>query len=208
MNFSDIDYRGKVAGTAGGLLIEALQMMILALAVSVVSYLFFAIPNQVDGVSMFPNLHDGEVLLTNKFIQIAGGAQGILREYDYQRGDIVVFQKPGMDDLVKRIIAGPGDRVKIENEKIYVNDKLLIEDYLPAGTATVPGPFLLEGIEKRVPSDSVFVLGDNRMNSKDSRTVEVGFVERKYIKGSPFMRVFPLNRFGVLERGKYKEVAP
>ncbi len=206
MRFDEFNYDENIGGRSGGLLLEALQTIVFALAVSVVIYLFFAIPNQVDGLSMFPNLRDKEILLTNKFLQITGGTDGVFKSYDYQRGDMVVFQQPGRPDLVKRLIAGPGDKIKIENNKIYVNSKALIEEYLPSTVVTEPGPFLPNGVEKRIPEGNYFVMGDNRTNSKDSRTNDVGFVERRYLKGSPFLRLFPLDRFGQLDRGKYREV--
>ncbi len=191
---------------SGGMLIEVLQTVVFALAVSVVVYLFFAIPNQVEGQSMDPNLGDSQILLTNKFIQIIGGSQGVVSGYDYQRGDIVVFQQPGKPDLVKRIIGMPGERVKIKDGRVIVNGNVLIEEYLPSNRRTEPGTFLPNGVEKRIPDDSYFVMGDNRGNSKDSRFSEVGFINRRYLKGSPFIRVFPMNDFGILPRGSYKEV--
>jgi signal peptidase I len=195
-------YNTKVGPKAGGLLIDALQTIVFALGLSVVIYLFLAIPNQVDGLSMMPNLHNGEILITNKFIQIAGGPGKLFPGYDYQRGDIVVFQQPNRPDLVKRIVGLPGDRIKIEGGRVFINGKVLAEDYLPAGRRTDPGDFVTEGVEKRVPEGHYFLMGDNRGNSKDSRTSEVGFVRREYIKGSPFLRVLPVQTLGLLTRGE------
>lgn len=191
----------------GGLLIDSLQTIVFALACSVVIYLFFAIPNQVDGLSMQPTLENSEILLTNKFIQIAGGEGKLLPSYDYGRGDVVVFQQPGRPDLVKRIIGMPGERVKVEDGKVYINGKVMVEDYLPAGRRTNAGDFLPEGQEKRVPEGSYFLMGDNRGNSKDSRYTDVGFVDRQYLKGSPFLRISPLTRFGLMGRGESKFIS-
>lgn len=188
----------------GGLLIDALQTIVFALAISVVIYLFFAIPNQVDGQSMQPNLDNAEVLLTNKFIQIAGSKNGLIKSYDYQRGDIVVFQEPYRPDLVKRIVGMPDDQVMIKDGKVYINGQVLVEEYLPPGRRTSAGSFLPEAAEKRIPDGYYMLLGDNRGNSKDSRDAEVGFVKREYIKGAPFIRLFPINKFGILQRGTYK----
>ena len=185
----------------GGLLVEALNTLVFALSISIIVYLFFAIPNQVQGSSMYPFLENNEVLLTNKFIQIAGGEESVLSQYNYQRGDLIVFQLPDQPDLVKRIIGLPGEQVKIRDGRVIVNGEVLVEDYLPAGRRTNPGAFISENTEKTVPKDSYFVLGDNRSNSKDSRTIEVGFVPRKYMKGSPFIRVYPLEKFNFLSPG-------
>jgi signal peptidase I len=182
----------------GGLLVEALNTLVFALAVSIVVYLFFAIPNQVQGSSMYPFLDDDQVLLTNKFIQLTGGESGVIPDYNYRRGDLIVFQQPGKPDLVKRIIGLPGEKVKIRDGRVIVDGQVLVEDYLPPGRRTEAGPFIQENQAKTVPEGSYFVLGDNRSNSRDSRTLEVGFVDREYMKGSPFLRVYPLEEFGLL----------
>lgn len=199
-------YEISTKAKAGGLLIEALQTVLFALALSIVVYLFFAIPNKVEGESMFPYLEDDDILLTNKFIQISGGEGNLFSDYDYQRGDLVVFQKPEAPDLVKRIIAVPGDRIRIEDGQVILNDNVLIEEYLPDGRRTAPGDFMENGVEREVPENEFFVMGDNRSNSRDSRTSSVGFVRREYIKGTPFLRVLPLNRFGLLNAGTVKQI--
>jgi signal peptidase I len=200
------DYNYDTTPKTGGLLIESLQIVIFALALSVVVYLFFAIPNQVDGLSMYPNLHDNDVVLTNKFIQIVGGKGHLFKGYDYNRGDIVVFKQPNRPDLVKRVIGLPGEKIRLEGGRIYINDQVLIEEYLASDLTTDSGAFLTEGKEKTIPPDSYVVFGDNRGNSRDSRTLEVSFVKREHIKGTPFIRIYPLSGFGLLRQGKYKLV--
>jgi signal peptidase I len=201
-----LDYNTNIQPKTGGLLIDTLQTIIFALAISIVMYLFIATPNQVDGLSMYPNLHNNDILLTNKFIQIAGGEGHIFKGYDYKRGDMVVFQEPNRPDLVKRIIGLPGETIKVEGGRIFLNDEVLVEEYIPADVPTEAGQFLAEGKEKTIPPGSYAVFGDNRTNSKDSRTLEVAFVKREYLKGSPFLRIFPLSDFGLLRTGKYKLV--
>lgn len=188
----------------GGLLVESLQVIIYALAMSVVIYLFIAIPNQVEGLSMHPNLDSGDILLTNKFIQIGGGKENLIESYDYERGDMVVFKQPNRPDLVKRIVGMPGESFKIENGRVYIDGQVLIEDYLPEDVATEPGRFLQEGREKTIPPDSYVVLGDNRSNSRDSRTLEVGFVKREHFKGRPFLRILPLDNASLIRTGEYR----
>lgn len=187
-----------------GSLIDILQTVIFALAISIFVYLFLAIPNQVQGLSMYPTLDDSEILLTNKFIQISGGEGRIFSDYNYQRGDMVVFQQPGRADLVKRIIGLPGERIMLREGSVIIDDQVLIEEYLPAGVRTNSGEFLPEGVEKLIPQSHYVVMGDNRSNSKDSRFQDVGFVAREHIKGSPFLRVSPLDKFGLLARGEYR----
>jgi len=204
--FAVKNYNTKTNPRVGGLLIDALQIVVFALAISVVVYLFVAIPNQVDGLSMYPNLHNQDILFTNKIIAMWGGPTGILKNYDYQRGDIVVFQEPSNPDLVKRVVGLPGESVKVSQGHVYINGKRLVEEYLGDEVVTSPGTFLAENEEKVVPVNSYFCLGDNRPNSKDSRNADVGFIKREYIKGSPFIRVFPFDRFGLMQRGKSEEI--
>lgn len=208
----DYYYQSTQGSKVSSLLLETLQTIIYALAISIILYLFFVIPNQVEGKSMYPTLNStsiNDVLLTNKFVQIAGGPGHLLPDYNYQRGDMVVFRLPSEDtDLVKRVIGLPGDRVKINDGRVIVNDEVLVEEYLPAGLRTEPytGGFFSEGLEKRVPENYYFVLGDNRKNSLDSRTTQVGFVSRELIKGTPFIRILPLDQFGLLSQGEIRAV--
>lgn len=185
--------------------VDIMQGLVIFLAVLVLIYLFFIIPSQVDGSSMFPNLVNDEILLTNRLVQIAGGPGKPLKSYDYQRGDIVVFRKDTMDtDLVKRVIGLPGESIKIEGGSFYINGHKLTENYIDTATyPTQPDTFLPEGVEKQIPADSYVLVGDNRPGSRDSRSADVGFVKRSEIKGAPFVRVYPLNKFSLLKRGKY-----
>lgn len=191
---------------AGGVIVDIMQTVIIALAICVFIYLFLFIPNQVDGQSMEPNFSHNELLLTNKVIQLIGDTSiGEKLSYDYKRGDVVIFQLPGHPDFIKRIVAEPGDTVKIEDNHPVINGKLIKEAYIPTTFKTVGGTFLEDGEELTVPSDSYFVMGDNREASKDSRANDVGFVERKYVKGKVFLRWWPLGDFGLIESGKYEE---
>ena len=183
-----------------------MQTIVIALAICVFIYIFLAIPNQVDGQSMEPNFHHNELLFTNKIIQIVGDKSiGKKLNYDYKRGDVIVFQLPGNPDFIKRIIAGPGDTIKVEGNHPVISGKVVYESYIPSTTLTEGGTFLEEGEEKTVPSDSYFVMGDNREASKDSRSSDVEFVARKYIKGKVFFRWWPLGRFGLIGSGEYEE---
>ncbi len=198
-------YNPKIEKGKGGIVIDFIQTIVIALAIVVVIYLFIAIPNQVDGESMMPNFHNNDLLLTNKIIQFVGNtAIGEKFDYNYKRGDVIIFQEPGKPDLIKRIIAIGGDTISIENGHPIVNGKVILEDYIHE--PTYGNSFLNEGETKRVPEDSFFVMGDNRDNSKDSRFTDVGFVGRKYIKGKVFLRYWPIKDFGIINRGTYKEI--
>ncbi|MFQ5493103.1 MAG: signal peptidase I [Candidatus Dojkabacteria bacterium] len=200
--------------TKGGFLIDMIQTVIIALTISVVIYLFIAIPNQIDGQSMEPNFHDQELLLTNKIIQWFGqspAAVSLGLAYDYDRGDVVIFTFNDTD-LIKRIVAVAGDSVRIEDNRVFVNDKQLDEKYIPTTTRTRSPfdtkAFIKEGETVTVPDDHFFMLGDNRENSKDSRFSEIGFVHRDMVKGRVFFRYWPLDKFGIIRRGEFAEIDP
>ena len=138
----------------------------------------------VDGPSMRPTLQSQERLVGNKFI------------YDFrdpEKGEILVFQYP-MDksrDFIKRVIATPGDTIEIKDSRVYVNDQLLTEDYILE-------PTLSEYPKATVPQGTLFVMGDNRNNSEDSRFADVGFVPYKLVKGKACLVFWPLDQFKTL----------
>ncbi|KXK25819.1 MAG: Signal peptidase I P [candidate division WS6 bacterium OLB20] len=193
--------------------VDIVQTVIIALLISVFIYMLIAIPNQVDGQSMEPNFQDQELLLTNKVIEWFGGSQvantlGV--DYNYRRGDVVIFNNKGTD-LIKRIIAVGGDTIRIEDNGVFVNGSELDEKYIPKTTRTrVPfqgQAFMEEGEELVVPEGHYFLMGDNRENSKDSRFAEVGFVPRSMLKGRVFFRYWPVAKFGIIRQGEYEELS-
>ena len=183
----------------------------IAVVFSFVLYLVFLVPSIVDGRSMEDNFHDNDLLFANKTIQWLGTTSfGQNFNYDYKRGDVVIFDLHG-ENLIKRIIAGPGDIVRISEGKVYVNGKLLQENYLPSNIYTDFAPteslqFIKDNEPLRVPEGSYFILGDNRDVSKDSRYNEVGFVARDQLKGKVFLRYWPITDFGFIGTGSYTEV--
>lgn len=215
MTDNTFNYKPALPKT-GSIIVDIIQTIVIALAITVVIYLFIATPHQVDGRSMEETFNDGELLLTNKIIQIIGDKSiGRSLNYDYKRGDVVIFQQEGKEDFIKRIIAAPGDTVRIENENVYVNGMFIRESYIPRTpefTTELPRDpdfrFLEEGEDITVPENSYFMLGDNRQNSQDSRYNTVGFVERSDIKGKVFIRYWPLGSFGLIPRGEYEEINP
>ena len=155
-----------------------------ALVLSFVITLFVK-PTLVSGESMHPTLENGDYLLINRIEPKLSGIE---------KGDIVVFKSNLIQDdgktrkdLVKRVIATEGDHIKIENSKVYVNDKLIEEPYIDDDIMT-------ETIDATVPKGKMFVMGDNRDNSLDSRNEMVGFVDEKEVIGKVFVRLFPFDK--------------
>ena len=173
---------------------DILQMAVLAATIFIISYLFFFQPHQVIGNSMGPNFEDREYLLTDKISY---------RFHKPQRGDVVIFKSPPdpEKDYIKRIVGLPGEKIKIQGGKVFINDRLLNENYLSPGTPVSPGVFLREGQEVKIPDDSYIVLGDNRSNSFDSRSW--GPVPAKDIIGRAFLRYWPLEKLNLIKEATY-----
>ena len=189
--------------------IDLLETIVISLAICMVIYLTLATPNQVEGQSMEPTFHDQELVFTNKIIQWLGEtAFGQNLNYNYERGDVIIFHH-GKTDLIKRIIAKDGDTLRISNNGIYVNGKLLDEYYIPISSRTYLPPneeaLLQEGVTTRVPEGYYFVMGDNRENSRDSRFKDIGYISRHDIKGRVFFRYWPIDKFGIIRKGEFLE---
>lgn len=145
----------------------------------------------VDGSSMEPMLSDGDNLLVDKISY---------RFREPQRYDIIVFpfQYEANTYYIKRIIGLPGETVRIDLEgNIYINEEILPENYgreiiSPDKVGIAIDPVVLG-------EDEYFVLGDNRNNSMDSRSSVVGNIKRKDIVGRAWVRIWPLNKLGVLK---------
>lgn len=179
--------------------LDVIEFFVSSAAIAILIYLFVTQPHQVNGASMDPNFHNGQFVLTDKLSYRFG---------EPQRGDVVIFTAPpaancpiGLNcDFIKRIIALPGERIKVENGQISINDRLLKEPYEKLIPRTSSGmtssSFLPEGVERVVPDGSYVVFGDNRGASSDSR--EWGPVEMKRIIGKVWLRYWPPDVFGVL----------
>lgn len=148
----------------------------------------FIKPTLVRGDSMYSTLEEGDYLIINRMSY---------KFKEPERGDIIVFESDlqqddgSSKDLVKRVIGVSGDTVKIENSKVYVNGEELVEPYIDDEVT--------EGdIDTVVPENSVFVLGDNREISLDSRYDSVGFINDSDILGKVFVRLYPFNKIGLL----------
>lgn len=146
---------------------------------------FIVTPVQVDGLSMYPTLKDNEILLLKKY------------DKDYERFDIVVLKYKN-DKLIKRIIGLPGESIKYVDDKLYVNDKLVEENFSKnTETDDFDISYLLNEEETKIPDNMYFVVGDNRDNSTDSRII--GLIKKEDIKGTVDFALFPFNKFGKIK---------
>ncbi len=159
---------------------------------------FYAIqPYIVDGQSMEPNFHNGEYIMVDKLTyRFTGGPK---------RGDVIVFhppQSPGVN-YIKRVMAGPGETIKIKDGEITVNGAKITEPYIPQEKTLVRNSEDTD-LEKTLSTDEYFVLGDNRDHSSDSR--EWGVLPKANIIGRAWIVVFPINNFGFVAHQSYSAV--
>lgn len=180
--------RGSIA------ILDALEPVVLAFAVFMMVYLFLFQPHQVDGRSMFPNFQDHEYILTDKVTYT---------RRDPQRGEVVVFHAPPPyeSDFIKRVIGLPGETISVNDGRVYINNKLLGEEYLPANFVTSEKSFLREGVPYSIPQGYYMVFGDNRDFSSDSR--EWGPIMKKAIVGRAFFRYWPPENIGTVKHELY-----
>lgn len=137
---------------------------------------------QIYGSSMTPTLQDGEIIFS-------------MKTADFDKGDIVAFYYNNKI-LVKRVIAGPGEWVDIDEDgTVYVNEEALDDPYLEEkafGDTDIELPY-------QVPDGKIFVMGDHRATSVDSRNTAVGCVAQEQIVGKIILRIWPLGRIGVID---------
>ena len=173
-----------------GLLREVLETAIITL------FIFFVVQMGVQnykvlGSSMEPSLHQGQYLLVNKIEY---------RLHSPARGDVIVFHYPNnpSDDYVKRVIGLPGERIEVKDGQVFVDGVQLDEPYLRVKTTTS-----YNGV---VPEDTVFVMGDNRGNSSDSRSW--GALPQEYIVGRAVLCYWPPEQWDLLPGYSYATPGP
>lgn len=179
---------------------ETAETLVVSFAIFIVVNWFLAQPFEVNGDSMLINFENGEHILTDKLTY---------RFREPQRGDVVVFKFPRAErfDYIKRIIALPGEEIKIENGKVYIFNEgsfagfELFEPYLFDQGQTFARSFIKENLRLKVPEGNYIVMGDNRNNSSDSR--EWGFVPKENIVGKAVFRYWPPQALAVIDNPTY-----
>ncbi len=168
-------------------ILEWVGVIVGALLVALVIKTFLLQAFYIPSRSMEPTLRIGDRVLVNKLAYKA---------HDVHRGDIVVFERPkdeppdAIKDLIKRVIALPGETISTQNGQVFIDGRPLTEPYLPVGTVTDNLP------PTKVPDGQVFVMGDNRGDSRDSRFF--GPIDEDLIVGRAFVRIWPVTHLGFL----------
>jgi signal peptidase I len=172
---------------------EWIKAIILAVGLAMIIRIFLFEPYLVEGTSMDPTLKDGDRLFVNKTLQFIG---------DIEKGDIVIID--GEDEnirYVKRIIGLPGDIVSAEEGKVYVNGREIKEPYLEGNKKEAEQfgmPLTNDFEDIEVPQNSYFVMGDNRLNSMDSRN-GLGLIDEDRILGKSEFIFFPFSHISKTE---------
>ena len=158
-----------------------IKSMLIAILIAVIVRMFIVEVNVVGGESMLPTLGEGERVLVSKVDYLVG---------EPDKRDIVVFEALEGRRFIKRIVAEEGETVKIDEGYLKINDEYVKECYIDNN---------VDFEEKEVPSNSYFILGDNRYKSLDSRTEEMGAIKEDKIKGRAVIVIWPLQDIRILE---------
>ena len=153
-------------------------VLIIGIAILIKLYVFS--PIRVNGTSMDPTLNNGDIMILNEIGYYLNGLD---------RFDIVVINSND-EKIIKRVIGLPGEKVAYRNNKLYINDKEIYENFEHKDTKDFE-------LSKVIPENYYFVVGDNRSNSKDSRSI--GLINKKQIMGKARIVLYPFNRIGSVQ---------
>ena len=153
---------------------------IIVIAIIILLRIYVLTTAEVVGTSMEPSLLEGNVMLVDQLS---------IRLDKIERFDVVVFEYPNPPYLVKRIIGLPGETIKYVDNELYINGEKIEENFKYIGE--------VKDFEMIVPEDNYFVIGDNRIDSIDSR--EFGMISKNKIIGKPFMVIWPIKKGKIIK---------
>ncbi len=167
--------------------ISWMRVIFLTVLLVLASRHFLFEPVAVHGESMMPTFEDDDKVM-------------LVKIYTIENFDMIVFAAPNGVNFIKRVIGVPGDRISMKDDQLYVNGKPEAEPYLAKNREMAHQ----QGVEKLtddfqefiVPAESYYVLGDNRLNSMDSRVI--GFISKESILGEVKIRLSPLEHIGIV----------
>ena len=168
--------------------------LVIIVAVTATVCTKIVVPVKIQGDSMYPTLHDKDTLIVNKLY---------LNRSDIKRFDIVVLKSTKLyQDIIKRVIGLPGDNIVFKDDKLYINGTYYVEDYLDKdyieeAKEKYNAKLFTEDFEITLDNDEIFVLGDNRLRSSDSRTL--GTFKYSDIIGKKGIVIFPLKNMKFVE---------
>ncbi|MCC5951260.1 MAG: signal peptidase I [Acidimicrobiia bacterium] len=189
--------------------IEWLVVVVGAVAVALLIKTYLLQAFYIPSTSMESVLQENDRVLVNKLAYRFG---------EIDRGDIIVFDKPdtdrsalGINDLIKRVVGLPGETLVIDGGNVLIDGEVLDEPYLDPGVETLPGTGTSDPRDPSaptvnctpqapcvIPENHVFVMGDNRHNSKDSRYQDLGYIDLDTVAGRAVWRIWPPGRLGGL----------
>ncbi|WP_240666511.1 signal peptidase I [Longirhabdus pacifica] len=169
-------------------LLEWVKTIVIAVVLVFIIKLFLFGNYVVEGESMEPNFHDGQNIIVNKILYT-------FREPD--RGEVIVLHAPDGRDFIKRVIGLEGETVEVLGDDVYIDGQVLEEEYLQDIVKEYNDQGLnyntIDFEEQEVPEGHVFVMGDNRPRSSDSRSVKVGFIPVEDVVGRADIIYWPFS---------------
>lgn len=169
-----------------------IKAIAIAFVLAIICRLFIFTATTVHGESMMPTFQNGDLVIVSKI-------------NDVNRLDMVVFDGPNSETgerYIKRVIGVPGDSIEVKNDSLFINGKLVEEPYLKENKQKATLGYLTENFtlhdytgKSKVPEGYFFVMGDNRLISKDSRII--GFIPEEKVIGKVVFRMYPLKEIGI-----------
>jgi len=172
---------------------EWIKAIVIAIIFVVAIRTYILTPVLVDGASMMPTFEDGDKVIVNKISK---------KMKKYERFEVIVFEAMENKNYIKRVIGLPGEHIAYKDDLLYVNGEPFAEPYLEEfknkliDNGTLTEDFTLESYtgELAIPDGYVFVLGDNRRNSSDSRDPRVGLISLNKVIGKADFRFYPFDK--------------